>query len=254
VNLFFKSSSPKELILPPDNSRKNSAHELVTTQQQITDLLREVIDDRHLVTVNIKGSEEPYNSALFELNPEGGYVLLDELIPREGNSRLSQEKSLSVKACVNGVILTFPAEIQEASDDNGVPFYKLAFPEAIDYKHRREYHRISPPLDKAVTVHLLTTQGRLVSGELRNLSLGGLCVRLSRQASVGIRVGDIISRCVIALPNQKKIITSLEIRNYSGWQTKTSRRVGGRFIELSKADQEELQQFVLSWDRQPTKG
>ncbi len=250
MNLFFKSSAPKEKISPPTIQRTHNVHELVTTQQQITELLHEVIADRHLVTVNIKGSEEPYNSALFELNSERGYVLLDELIPREGNNRLSQEKSLSVKACLNGVIITFPAEIQEANDENGVPYYKLAFPEAIDYKHRREHHRITLPADKSVAVHLLTTQGRLVRGELRNVSLGGVCVRLSRQASLGIRVGDVISRCVISLPNHKKITTALEIRNYTGWQTKTSRRVGGRFIELSEMDQEELRQFVLNWDRQ----
>jgi c-di-GMP-binding flagellar brake protein YcgR len=229
------------------------AHDLITTPEHITGLLQQIKDNHVILTVTIKGSDQVYNSALFRIDPKNGYLYLDELVPREGHIRLSHEMSLRVKTRLNGAMISFPATVEKIDIEDGIPYYKIPFPEAIDYRQRRQHHRVYVPGDHNIPVHLHTDELRLLTGDLRNISLGGICFSLNKIASRRIQVGDIISKCVIDLPDARKVTIPIEIRSLNEQYPPSLRRIGGRFLELDKKDLQELQQLVLTLDRMAIK-
>jgi len=246
-NLFSRWTAQKK----PTGARIPSAgtHDLITTPKQIAKLLEKLQKGRVLLTATIKGSDQYYNTAIFRVDQEDGYLFLDELVPREGHTRLCHEMSLQVKTCFRGAMISFPAAVDEINTEDGIPYYKIPFPDAIDYKQRREHHRVSVPADQSIPVHLHTEQRRLVTGDLKNISLGGICFHLSRTASRGIAVGDVISSCVINLPNAQKVTAAIEIRNATDQPHSSLRRLGCRFLELGKKTQQEIQYLVSALDR-----
>jgi c-di-GMP-binding flagellar brake protein YcgR len=233
----------------PAGSPILGAHDLITTPENITGLLQQLKDDRVILTVVIKGSEQFYSSTLFRIDPKHGYLYLDELVPKEGHIRLGHERTLWVKTRLNGALISFPATIEKIDIEDGIPYYKIPFPEAIGYKQRRQHHRVYVPGDQNIPVHLHTEELRLLTGDLRNISLGGICFSLNKIASRRIHVGDVISKCVLDLPDANKVTIPIEIRNLNEQYPPSLRRIGGRFLELDKKDQQELQQLVITLDR-----
>ena len=225
----------------------------LTDSRQILALLEQIRSNHNLVAVHIMGHEGEYNSAILKLDPEAGYLVFDELAPAAGNKKLDPGSRVRVTSRNKGVQTRFDATVTDLGEYQGLPFFRTTLPEEIQYIQRREYYRIPIPVDEHVTAQLMTDNNILLNADVSDLSVGGCNLRLRSRPAFRLGRGMVIPRCFITLPEEEKIITSLEIRQADDWERTANMHVRGRFLGLTRAERRSLQRYIIRLDRKRSK-
>ena len=222
--------------------------EKITHPPQIAGLLRRVRDQKVLLSVQLPGHEGLFNSLLLDVNPERNTILLDELSPSGGHDLARQVRQLRVRCQCQGVELSFACTIEIGQSQRGISFYRAPLPEAINYLQRRTNFRVRVGLNLAVPVQLPVESTATLSGELFDLSMGGLGANISTQ--VKLSRGQIIDTCSIQLPKGESIQTELEIRFVRHDAQRQVQRIGAAFLHLLPQQEQALRKFVAQLERE----
>lgn len=213
-------------------------------------MLLERLRQQHcLLAIKPDTSGATYTSLVLEVEPQRRYYVLDALSPDEGNSILSRDRHLQASAHSEGIDLTFRGKVNAVAENSGAVYYRVPFPEAIDYRQKREHRRVLIPLAQRVPILLQTDPGAVIRGELRDISPGGCNIRLTG-AAVELAERDVLPRCVITLPAATRITATIEICHVAPTGARRPLRIGARFYNLSRADERRIEQFIAFLDRE----
>ncbi len=80
---------------------------------RILRLLERLRSSHSLISVSHPGFSEPCSSSILEVDPARGLVLLDELLPFEGQRRLRTDRPVSVMGRIQGVRTAFSGRLQD---------------------------------------------------------------------------------------------------------------------------------------------
>lgn len=218
-------------------------------QAEIFILLKRAFESRCLLTVFIGSDRTPYTSAILEVVRDGRYLVLDELTPALGHERLQAEPRVEVRALIDGIELRFDTRVTQIGAQDGLPYYKVAFPQEVVYAQRRRQHRVTVPLSQGFEVIVTFADEQELRGELRDLSVGGLCAR--------IRSGEIdpkqdrhaLASCRILLPDERTILSDVEILHIDAPARPRVPRIGARFVDPAPAMLRRIEQFCAELDR-----
>ncbi len=206
----------------------------ITNCSEIVSLLHHAYQGRTLFSAHIKGDAQQYSTALLGIYAEHGFLVLDELTPKEGHAQLLNSKALQLRGKVAGVILSFPTRLIEAREKSGVPFYKIAMPEYVLYKQQRQEHRIS------TTGHRIPFRGvesfktkRALRGYVSDLSQKGIGL-IVEETSVPLHRQDILSNCTVTLPGEEEAPFSMEVRFIAENRSRKVTRLGGLFTAIDE--------------------
>lgn len=227
---------------------------LTGVEAEIYVLLKRAFTARCLLTVYAGPAREAYTSAILEVVKEQRYIVLDELSPESGHVHIEAGREIEVRALVDGIELRFRSEILQIRQDNGLPFYKVAFPHEISYAQKRLQYRVSVPLHQGFEVSLVFSDEREASGELRDISLGGLSVRI-RNGHVNQEADrNALAMCRLALSKEHSIIADVEILHVHSAQKPRVPRIGARFVGLSPTTARRIEQFCAELERLRSRG
>lgn len=222
----------------------------VTSPAQIEELLQRLIKTHSIISVAVRGVDDTFSSALIELVPELGYLVMDELNPKAGHELLSPGKRIHVATRIGALGVRFSSLIAEINADDNPPYYKVPYPTMVDYDQRREFFRAPVPIETEVSIQLLTEMGSVLAGEIRDISVGGVSIRLNPGYTRVPAVGDLIATAIMDLPRIGQVTVAMEIC-YAGALVGHKRpRLGGRFIAPEKTAERAIAQFVALMDRQ----
>jgi len=241
----------------PDNAgykgpQPEGQFEQITDEAQIIGLLRRAQDARLLLSVNLPNDEHFFNSAVLDVSAEERHLLLDALHPDTGHRQVSVGTPLHVFARLQGVEMSFTGTVEQVGNASGGAFYRLALPGKVFYLQRREHYRVRVGVSQEIPVSLPVDEAKPIKGELFDLSAGGICVRLRRPApapTIGLRV----EHCQIALPDGAPLDCTLEVRNVREDPQSGGQYLGLSFVDLGRREQQRLQRFVTSLDREMRK-
>ena len=226
-----------------------SQSEKITHRPQLIALLRRLHDNRILLRVSIPGVDRQFNSMLLNLNPDRGYVLLDELNDETAHRRALEAGRVRVFGQHDGVEMNFILNIQPAQNRQGVRFYQAPLPECIYYMQRRADYRVHVAMDMGINVLLPLTEDTVLDGQLCDVSMGGLGARL--EPDQDIRRGLIIPDCRIQLPQDPQPLhATLEVCFTLSDDQHQALRLGGRFCRLSAEERSRLRKFVTQLERE----
>lgn len=217
---------------------------------RIPDLLAELVSTRALLTVAISGTDEVYSSAALECVTEGGYLVIDELVPDVGNAWATPGRRVSISGRLHGSVLAFESTIDAAGTGGGIAYYRIPFPRRVEYRQRREFFRAVIPVEQAVAVQMVRADGRSLSGELRDISRGGLSLRLDPGPTEPPPIGELLPRCLVAVPGGAPITTRLQVCYSESWNGRKRPRLGGRFVDVDRRAERELDAYVTAIDRE----
>ncbi len=220
--------------------------ERITDDHYIADLLHRVMESRSQLTVTLPGVSGTYNSAILRLDAERGYVLLDELHPTYGHSKLIEIGRLNVRATVKGVEIRFPAVLQDVGSESGVSRYRAAIPGEVFYRQRRAHFRVNAGAAAALDVSLELPGGRSISGRIADISEGGIGVELPADAPLS--QGDRL-QCHMTLPNNTQFSCKLEVRHLRLAKSGKIARIGGLFLDLPNHRRKLLARVVANIQR-----
>ncbi|MDX1519107.1 MAG: PilZ domain-containing protein, partial [Gammaproteobacteria bacterium] len=104
-------------------------------------------------------------------------------------------------------------------------------------------------LSNPVRVVLSDNASLITNGELRDLSVGGFSARMKLD-DIEYSVGDVVPKCMLHMPADKKIFCSAEIRQIDPAEGNRLPRIGARFVDMGKADLKQIEKFVAEVDRE----
>jgi c-di-GMP-binding flagellar brake protein YcgR len=225
--------------------------EKIADPVRIGGLLARLKNERALLSVSVSASSELYNSAVLEVHPDRGYFVIDEMSPAEGNRHLQKVSRLRLRARLKGVEVSFEALLESTGKQDGVIYYRLVFPAFVYYHQQRAHYRARVGHAKSIPVQIVRANGKEVTGELNDISIGGIGVRFPSGLPADIARGEEIQRCRIRLSSGEEIACRIEVRFISvGVSGGANRMMGARFLELSPIQQATIARFVASLDRE----
>ncbi len=225
-------------------------YEEVTSTTRITAILRPLQQQHSIISIAIPSAKRLFNSTLLEINPEQGYLLLDELHPREGHIRLSTAGKIGLSAHREGIEIKMILEISEIGADNGVAFYKVPFPKTIRYRQRRHIFRVPVSAAQSIQVELTDEQGTILHGELQDISAAGMCVRFPPKTVIDEEKKTRTLAYTITLPNKKRVQGRFVLRRITLHEPSRNLQVGGNFERMDKVQARIIERFVLEIQRE----
>lgn len=219
----------------------------ITDRDLAAGMLKRIISNRALLTITLSGSSKTYNSAILEINPEQGYLLLDELNPKDGHDQLLEIKKLQAKAMIKGTEISFTTVLEKTKIESGISLYYVRFPDAVWHFQKRQDFRVTMEPGIHIPVHLTLESGEKLQAELIDISATG--VRFFMETYMEVDVGTILTSCQINLPDNTKVSSKFEIR-FKKYNKKDNKLIiGGRFLDLPRSDQKLLTRKIAGIQR-----
>lgn len=219
----------------------------LSERAQVLELLERLLHGRCLLGVTCAAQpNEVLSSALVAVDATRGVLVVDQFAPPPATGRFVPGTPLLLTARLAGSPVRFQTRIAATGEQDGLPWYELELPERVHHTQRRRHLRARVPMGQAVEVLLLTTRGVRLAGELRDVSVTGLSLRLRGGGRADLRPGDVLPRCSIALPSGLPLICALEVCYAQPAGALQALRVGGRFLDLAPLEGRRLEAFVLA--------
>ena len=152
-----------------------------------------------------------------------------------------------------GVDVNFSVKLKRADSENGMAFYVIDFPESIRYLQRRNAFRVPVSAAKEIKVDIETSGKRLFSGELSDVSAGGMCVRFAKTKELDLSNQKEETQCCIHLPDKRKIRCIFKVCHSNYLEASNSLHIGGSFEQLDKIQHRTIERFVIELQRSARK-
>lgn len=221
----------------------------LTSVEDIRRLLKKIYSSHSLLTISFESSDACFGSTIIEINNDENYFVIDELYPEEGHSLIEVDKKLLINAHHAGAFVYFSAFIEAIGKNEKAAYYKIDMPEEVEFHQRRNTYRVSTGISETIPVNLVNEDEILISAELRDISIGGVSLRINAMPHISLQSGDHIPTCLIQLEENRKILSSLNICHVEKMKGTGSLRIGAQFANISKIDQREVEHLIAYLDR-----
>jgi len=230
-------------------SSMHEENEFITLPAQIAGVLKRLQEAHVLLRITIPGENQAYLSALLEVHPVDGYLLLDELNPPEGNAVLQRARRLGVSAQLQGVDISFTTDLIDAGSSAQIAYYRLAMPQGMRYQQRRTSYRARINLARLIPVLLTRDDGATLEGQLFDISVGGIGTRHKPGKTIDIQQGGVWDECIIRLDGNQEIRGALEVCFIGEDSRSRQMRLGGKFLNLTRPQTKIIENFVAALER-----
>jgi c-di-GMP-binding flagellar brake protein YcgR len=233
--------------MAPNNSEQQA--ERVTAKPRIIGLLQRLKEARTLLLVHLPEDNNRYTSAVLEVDLQHGQVVLDELTPAEGNTRVEKTRRLHVTGRLAGAQVRFRGDVHKIETGADAIRYVLTLPEYITHEQRRNAFRVRIPLGQSYPVVLVCEGQGSYEGELYDISNTGLGLYVAPGTPVATDDGHRYV-CRIRIPQGGELSAEIELRFVSLDQRGHHLQVGGRFINLLGPQRNAMERFVMQLQRE----
>jgi flagellar brake protein len=230
-------------------SSMHEEKELITLPAHIAGVLRRLQEAHVLLRITIPGENLAYLSALLEVHPVDGYLLLDELNPAEGNAALQRARRIGVSAQLQGVDISFTTNLIDTGSSAQIAYYRVTMPQAIRYQQRRTSYRARIGLARVIPVLLTREDGVILESQLYDISVGGIGARHKPGIAHDVRQGAVWEECLIRLDEEHEIRSALEVCFIGEDSRSRQTRLGGKFLNLTRPQIKTIENFVATLER-----
>ncbi|MBE5252878.1 flagellar brake protein [Mixta mediterraneensis] len=178
-----------------------------------------------------------------------------------GSNHLHNDHALhcsevSISAEIQGAKVEFELPSLEMAQHEGLPAFSTALPPVIWQIQRREFFRVSAPLEPQFWCHTEWPDGKKARLRLQNLSLGGIGVLVDGALPDGLKSGDAFKTFRVELGEyghfeagaklmyigEHTIVTSKN-------ETRITPRLSFRFTTIEPLQERQLQQVIFALER-----
>jgi c-di-GMP-binding flagellar brake protein YcgR len=217
--------------------------------EKILKILGDIEANSPLCSVQLDHSRQQFSTSILSIDLEKQQIMLDELMPKEGNAELEKDKHLKLSAYHRGIHMSFNLDHVEIGVSRGIKYYKAAIPDEIYYPQRRKAPRIDISHSELQFNGISQRTGVPVSGYLFDLSRGGAGVNLPFNRAKILR-GDHLTHCQIRFEDYVMDF-EFDVRFVKPLYAGHSKlQVGGLFLKLSSKSQTRLSHFITSLERE----
>lgn len=172
------------------------------------------------------------------------------------NAYILDCNEVSVFAETQGAKVEFALSTLEKTTFDGLPAFSAPLPALLWQIQRREFFRISAPLDPVFYCHSEWPDGRKVRFRLQDLSLGGIGVLVDEPLPEGLSSGDRFKKLRVELGEYGQFEVSAQLLQIgdrsvvtSKNETRTTPRLSFRFTAMEPQQSRQLQQVIFALER-----
>lgn len=227
---------------------------LVRHPAEVQRVLREVMQDKGIVTAYADDGRERMLTAIVALDPASRSVYLDCGADEEMNARLATCREVTLSTTHDGVRVQFTAPPLERVRHRQAEVLRAVMPEELLRLQRREYYRLVTSVVDPIRCLISTDHGEL-EATVVDLSIGGIGI-IAYKPDVELEVGRVYHGCRLALPTLGQFAVSLIVRSTFEVLLRNGRRshrAGCQFIDLPPGLETALQRYITRAERERRK-
>jgi c-di-GMP-binding flagellar brake protein YcgR len=225
---------------------------------EIEAILLKLAERATVVSVHIQDSPWFYLTTVISAERASGVLLFEYGRDENINMRVLDAREVRFDTYLDNINVRFSASNVTTTMLGGMPVFKSPLPTTLVRLQRREFFRISPPLNQPIELKVplnlsipsAGTGSTGLSGDMNargvDISCGGV-VFLIEGNHTNLAVGRIMRDVVLELPNTARLVADLEVRNVrfsarAGHSGTT--RIGCRFSRIDSRSLAMLQRYI----------
>lgn len=227
---------------------------LVRHPAEVRRILREVMQDKGIVTAYADDGRQRMLTIIVDLDPVGSAVFLDCGADEGMNARLTTCREVVLSTTHDGVRVQFTSPPLDRVRHGPGEALRTALPEALLRLQRREYYRLVTSLVDPIKCRIPVGQGEL-EATVVDISVGGIGI-IAYEQDIHLELGLVYHGCRITLPALGPFAVSLTVRSTFAVTLRNGRRshrAGCQFIELPAGLETALQRYITRAQRERRK-
>jgi c-di-GMP-binding flagellar brake protein YcgR len=229
----------------PANSINNT--DLVTSRQQIIQILTKVIRDHRQLEARIKGVPGSYNTTILGINPKTGILAIDAFRVTTAHETLLRTKKIHLFSRKDGVELECDLNLISFRHNTSKSYYQMSVPDTLIYVQRRNDHRVQLAGRSLFRGHFELEKNKPITGYAADISLHGLGVVLKIPNE--ITQGDKIFSCMLQLEDESPLYFDLTVCFVQKIPQRGSTRIGCQFDKLDRKDKNRIAKIIRTLER-----
>ncbi|SDU85652.1 flagellar brake protein [Pseudomonas mucidolens] len=224
---------------------------VLTTPLEIAGTLRLLQESNDPLIITFQERNQRFQSYLVDIDRDGKTLILDEMIPRDGERYLENGEAFRVEGFHEGVRVAWESNGNlTISEEDGHRTYQGSMPNEVVYHQRRNAFRAALKLAQLINVDLGGEKLKApVNGKLLDISATGCKLRFEGDISQRLQLGQVYDRFIAALPFGN-MTTAVELR-YLHFEEKIDATFAGvRFHNMSGLVQRQVERFVYQLQRE----
>ncbi len=213
--------------------------------------LRQLQQSHDPLVISFDGRNQRFQSYLIEIDRDNRRLILDEMIPSDGERYLQNGEAFHVEAFHEGVRVAWEChQSVQIAEHEGARCYLSPLPENVQYHQRRNAYRATLKQSELVRVELAGSKlSRGIGGHLLDISATGCKLRFNGDLSRSLQTGQVYERFSAQLPFGA-ITTSVELRHVQYAEKLDMTFAGARFYRMGGLDQRQVERFVYQLQRE----
>ena len=223
----------------------------IGSRVEIAFILRAMMKSSALVTAYFGNGKDFVVTALLDVNPEAGMLVLDSGSNPQLNERLLRSQRVSIVSSQDGVKVQFELSSIEATSFEGRLAFRALFPPNLLKLQRREYYRLPTPILNPLKCQLPAETGGVVETTIGDISLGGVSL-IGQPPGIKLEPGKLFDNCRIILPDVGTVNIGLLVRNSFPMTLRNgsvTRRTGCAFVDLPPNQEAMIQRYIIKLER-----
>jgi c-di-GMP-binding flagellar brake protein YcgR len=224
---------------------------VLKTPVEIIANLRQLQQAHDPLIITFHERNQRFQSYVVEVDRDKNLLILDELMPSDGERYLVNGEAFKVEAFHEGVRVAWQCEQNvRIAEHEGARCYFSAIPLEMTYHQRRSAFRA--PLKQSESIKVELTGDKLrtaLAGELLDISATGCKLRFPGNLDSKLQAGQVYERFTARFPFGA-MTTALEVRHVQHEEKFDSTFIGARFHRINGQEQRLVERFVYQLQRE----
>ncbi|MDH1261779.1 flagellar brake protein [Pseudomonas sp. GD03944] len=192
-----------------------------------------------------------FQSYVIDVDRDRNRVILDEMIPSDGERFLQNGEPFRVEAFHEGVRVAWEClSAVQITEHQGERCYFSPMPDEVLYHQRRNAFRATLKQGEQIKIELAGEKLRTaLQGVLLDISATGCKLRMPGDVSSSLQAGQVYERFTVRLPFGA-MTTSIELRHVQYEEKLDITFAGARFYRMSGLEQRQVERFVYQLQRE----
>ena len=236
----MNASSAEDVPQPP---------KVLNTPLEIAANLRLLMESHDPLIITFHERSQRFQSYVIDVDRDRNEVVLDEMIPRDGERFLANGEAFRVEGFHDGVRIAWEVKAQMTVIEDPRS-YSGPLPEEVVYHQRRNAFRAALKLASLVNIEIGGDKLALpLKGKLLDISATGCKLRFEGDVSERMQLGQVYERFIAHLPFGA-MNTSVELRYLHFEERINTTFAGVRFHNISGLVQRQVERFVYQLQRE----
>lgn len=243
---------PEQINVFSDNISEEYTKYLVSSRQEIAQILRALSRQNEMVTAYFKQGSEFFLTSIVEVDSASGGLIVDCGQEAEANRRALAADKFVFVTNLDRIKIQFSTTALAQINHQGRPAFRAPLPTSLLKLQRREYYRLVTPLRTPLHCIIPNLGGARHEVMVADISVGGVGISGLRPEAL-LENGQQLAHCRIALPEEGIVAATLEVRNLYQSTLRSGGQVlhaGCHFVDIPAAHQAMIQRYIIRIDRE----